>query len=106
MKFRCVMCGNVQSGASVCARNPEIKLEDTVNWIFFACEGRHTDGVGCDWTLGGLFQLHRLEVVWPPDDEHPEDSVHRVFEFADDPVGDWVPSGGRTPQGETVVTND
>lgn len=78
-KFRCVQCGNVQSHESVTARNPEIR--DTSSWIFFSCEGRHTDGVGCDWTLGGLFQIHKLEVIDDRDGAHIE-----CFEFADDPL--------------------
>ena len=76
-KFRCVSCGNIQSHASVTERNPEIT--DTSSWIFFACEGRHTDGVGCDWTLGGLFQIHKLEVT------DTDGRNVQCFEFADDP---------------------
>lgn len=105
-KFRCVACGNVQSAESVDANNPALIGTDKSNWIFFACEGRHTEGRGCDWSLGGLFQIHRLEVVWAPGPSEHEDAraehhaaqqraeetVHQVFEFADDPVGDWKPS--------------
>lgn len=76
-KFRCVRCGNVQSHASVKARNPQIG--DTSNWIFFSCEGRHTSGVGCDWTLGGLFTIHKLEVL---DDR--DGKPIPCFEFADE----------------------
>jgi len=80
-KFRCVQCGNVQSHESVTERNPEIR--NTSNWIFFSCEGRKTEGVGCDWTLGGLFKIHRLEVF----DDQKSENPHPVpcFEFADDP---------------------
>lgn len=60
-RFKCVYYGNVQSAESVKARNPNIK--QCSGWIYFACEGRHTPGAGCDWTLGGLFQIHRQEVV-------------------------------------------
>lgn len=75
-KFRCVACGHVQSHELAVARNPDIG--DTSGWIAFACEGRHDSSVGCDWTLGGLFQIHELEVV---------DGERRTpcFEFADDP---------------------
>lgn len=94
-KFRCVMCGNVQSAVSVDERNPTLVGKRKDDWIFFSCEGRHTEGVGCDWTLGGLFRLHRLEVVWPADPDagadHAKETVHITFEFADDPVGDWEP---------------
>lgn len=60
-KFRCVRCGHVQSHESVKAANPDIG--DTSNWIFFSCEGRWREGVGCDWTLGGLFTIHKVEVL-------------------------------------------
>ncbi|QAU22862.1 hypothetical protein EO087_01725 [Dyella sp. M7H15-1] len=46
----------------------------------FSCVGRFTgapgprnvpDGNPCDWTLGGLFSLHRLEVVTDDGVVHP-----------------------------------
>lgn len=84
-KFRCVACGHVQSAVAVVARNPAIELLSTRDWIYFSCEGRRTASVGCDWTLGGLFTLHSLEVV-------DDGGVRRpAFEFADDPVGEWSP---------------
>src|SRR5689334_6919969 len=60
-RFRCVRCGNVQSHELVKERNPQIG--DTSSWIYYACEGRHTPNVGCDWSLGGLFRIHKLEVI-------------------------------------------
>lgn len=75
-KFKCPHCGHVQSGASVTEHNPALK--DTSDWIYFACEGRHNKDYGCNWTLGGLFQIHKLVVV---DGEHNV----RCFEFADAP---------------------
>ena len=79
-KFRCVICGNVQSHESVTTRNPKInpKITHTSNWIYCECEGRHTEGIGCDWTLGGLLKAHKLEVI-------DEDEKVPCFEFADDP---------------------
>ena len=76
-EFRCVLCGNVQSHVSVTARNPEITKSS--NWIYYSCEGRRTPGVGCDWTLGGLFHWHKREVV-------EEGSNVPVFLFAAEPV--------------------
>lgn len=62
--------------------------------IGFACEGRLTDAGpypaasdksrkaqarrnkrGCDWTLGGLFKLHELEVETPDGEVHPRFQV-------------------------------
>ncbi len=80
--FRCPICGTVQSMASlVRAGVPEDTVESVIG---FSCEGRWTgagpavpDGDtspkavarravrGCDWTLGGLFRLHPLEVLTP-----------------------------------------
>jgi len=85
-RFRCVACGNVQSAELVDARNPELVGVNKSSWIYFACEGRHTAGVGCDWSLGGLFTIHRLEVI-PPDGKPAP-----AFEFADDPLGEWKPT--------------
>ena len=75
-KFRCVACGHVQSHKLAEARDPNIG--DTSRWIAFSCEGRRNSKVGCDWTLGGLFKIHKLTVL------DGERSVP-CFEFADDP---------------------
>lgn len=76
--FKCVACGTVQSMALLAANGvPEGKLESQIG---FSCVGRwthrtpipatdkwggpRTDGkIGCDWTLGGLFQEHELIVI-------------------------------------------
>jgi hypothetical protein len=60
-RFKCPSCGHEQSHNEAKARKPDIG--DTSGWIYFACEGRHTPSVGCDWTLGGLLQIHALEVI-------------------------------------------
>ncbi|CAH2606271.1 conserved protein of unknown function (plasmid) [Rhodovastum atsumiense] len=84
----CPMCGTPQSIASL------VRAGATPEWaedmIGFACEGRLTDAGpwpsssdrstkararrrirGCDWTLGGLFKIHELEVLTPDGKEHP-----------------------------------
>lgn len=79
-RFRCVVCGHEQSAEEVIERNPE--LEGSIStWIYFSCEGRFTAGGGCDWTLGGLLQLHTLEV------EADDGEIVPVFEFADPEPG-------------------
>lgn len=70
--FKCPICSTVQSMASLVHWGaPADKVE---NYIGFSCEGRfsgagpYVDGSanrGCDWTLGGLFKMHTLEVVLP-----------------------------------------
>lgn len=57
-KFKCVQCGNVQTAKDF----REIGL-DPEKYVFFSCIGRWKKGVGCDWTLGGLFKIHKLEVM-------------------------------------------
>jgi len=74
LAFVCPICCTVQSMASLRAAGvPEQKVESQLG---FSCEGRWTNAGpwptepsferkahrGCDWTLGGLFRLHRLEV--------------------------------------------
>lgn len=73
-EFRCVNCGHVQSHAAVKAR--DLTIGDTSNWIYFSCEGRMHKGHGCDWTLGGLFRIHKRVVVHDDGEESP------VFLFA------------------------
>ena len=93
--FRCVVCGTVQSLASF-ARHTELKGEEVERYLGFSCIGRFTNAgpwvppprskraarqareyerrrqtPGCDWTLGGLFQVHRMVVVTPDGKEHP-----------------------------------
>lgn len=78
--FKCINCGTVQSIASlVKAGCPADRAE---NCIGFSCEGRFSGAGpwpndagkaaqrsqrltkrGCDWSLGGLFRIHSLEVV-------------------------------------------
>lgn len=78
--FKCVNCGTVQSMASLTKAGCDpAKVENNVG---FSCEGRFSNSGpwpsdknttekakvrrkirGCDWTLGGLFRLHKLEVI-------------------------------------------
>lgn len=91
--FKCVNCGTVQSMASlVKAGCPADKAE---NQVGFSCEGRfsnagpwpsdkRTDAKskarrtvrGCDWTLGGFFRVHKLEVINADGNPQP------IFEIA------------------------
>lgn len=68
-RFVCVNCGNVQSATSMVEHNPELDIEDLANSVYFSCEGRLTEGRGCNWSLGGLFRIHKREVV-TEDREH------------------------------------
>lgn len=81
--FKCPMCKTVQSiNSFICAG---ADAEDAEKYIGFSCLGRVTgagsprkkpDGKPCNWTLGGFFRLHEMEVV---DDEG---HAHPYFEVA------------------------
>jgi hypothetical protein len=72
LAFRCPICGTVQSMASLIAAGAGNSEEDAEKYIGFSCVGRFTGagpfhrgdqpGNGCDWSLGGLFHLHTLEI--------------------------------------------
>lgn len=76
--LRCPMCGVAQSIASLIKAGAS--MEEAERKIGFSCVGRLTgagsprrepDGLPCNWTLGGLFALHKLEVVTPDGKVHP-----------------------------------
>lgn len=78
--FRCPICKTIQSMASLIVAG--VSPEEAERQIGFSCEGRFSNAGpwpadsrkgkkwdarravrGCDWTLGGLFRLHKLEVI-------------------------------------------
>jgi hypothetical protein len=75
MALVCPMCGTVQSMASLVAAGAAPEKAERL--IGFSCEGRLTGAGpwankpsakrramrGCDWSLGGLFRIHKLEVI-------------------------------------------
>lgn len=71
--FRCVMCGTVQSATCLIAAGAGKDFDAVERYLGFSCVGRFTGagphkkgsaaGHGCDWTLGGLFHIHALEVI-------------------------------------------
>ena len=82
--FKCPICGTIQSARSLMQAG--VNKEDLEKYIGFSCIGRFTGvgsykkgtppGKGCDWTLGGLFHFHKLEIV------DREETVHMRFEPA------------------------
>ena len=92
-KFVCPMCGTVQSvqqlhDAVVASGETEDRVD---GYIGFSCIGRFTgqrnEGItaknrgekwdkGCNWTLGGLFKFHTLEIVTP------DGALRPIFELA------------------------
>lgn len=59
-----------------------LEHDDAVNVLGFSCIGRFQKDKGCNWTLGGLFQIHELEIL----DEDDGVTLYPHFEFASDEV--------------------
>jgi len=88
-KFVCSSCGTVQGFHDFVRIG--VKKSEIANYLGFSCIGRFTEGetgtegkIGCDWTLGGLFQVHTLEVIDDSGKKHPR------FEFAEPEKTDEV----------------
>jgi len=81
--FHCHMCGTVQSAADLIAAGAGDTFEEVEKYLGFSCVGRWTHRkpppvatakgtqIGCNWTLGGLFQFHELAVRTPDGKTHP-----------------------------------
>ena len=78
--FKCPACGTVQSAEDLIAAGAGSSFDEVEQYLGFSCVGRFTgagsprkeaDGAPCNWTLGGLFKLHSLEVVTPDGKHHP-----------------------------------
>jgi len=69
-KFVCPKCGTIQSAMDF-REHTDVKLGDISQYIGFSCIGRFTDKMGCDWTLGGLFKIHKIEIIAEDGSHHP-----------------------------------
>jgi len=69
--FECPHCHTLQSMNDLIAVGAGKNREAVEPYIGFSCIGRFTKEKGCDWTLGGLFQIHELEVITPDGEHHP-----------------------------------
>lgn len=82
--FVCPMCGTVQSANDLIAAGAGKDYEEVEKYLGFSCVGRWTgagspvkdSGKPCNWTLGGFFQTHKLEIVTDDGLHHP------LFELA------------------------
>lgn len=69
LAVKCPMCKTVQSAADLIADGAGASFEDVERFLGYSCVGRWKDkhargpGKGCDWTLGGFLQLHKLVIV-------------------------------------------
>jgi hypothetical protein len=69
--FECPRCKTLQCGNDLIKAGAGKDFDDIEKYLGFSCVGRWDKNNGCDWTLGGLFQLHDLEVVTPDGKHHP-----------------------------------
>ncbi len=77
--FKCPICGTLQSIQNFL--DAGVPADQVERYLGFSCIGRwkaagphkkgEAAGRGCDWTLGGLLQLHELEVVSDDGRRHP-----------------------------------
>jgi hypothetical protein len=79
LAFVCPMCGTVQAAHDLINAGAGGSFEEVERFLGFSCVGRWTnapaprgkaDGKPCNWTLGGLFQVHQLEVITPDGERH------------------------------------
>lgn len=80
--FICPACNTVQSARWLIAAGAGKDFEDVQGTLGFSCVGRFTGvgsdriaGKGCNWTCGGLFQIHKLTVITPEGNKHPHFEV-------------------------------
>lgn len=79
--FKCPICDRVQSPRDLIAAGAGKTFEDVERYIAFSCLGRFTNAgpfmkggdnsKGCNWTLGGFLQLHKLTVIDEDGQKHP-----------------------------------
>jgi hypothetical protein len=78
--FVCPMCATIQSSRDLIAAGAGADFDAVEKYLGFACVGRFTDagsprnkpdGKPCNWSLGGLFRLHKLEVETEDGERHP-----------------------------------
>jgi len=77
---KCPMCGTLQTARELIAAGAGADFDAVERYLGWSCIGRFTgapsprtkpDGQPCNWTLGGMFRLHKLEVVTPDGEKHP-----------------------------------
>lgn len=69
--FVCPRCGTKQTPQDLVDAGAGERIDDAHKYVGFSCVGRFNEGkTGCDWTLGGLFQIHTLEIL-SDGEKHP-----------------------------------
>ena len=70
-EFICPRCKTKQSAQDLIDAGAGKNFDEVEKYLAFSCVGRWDKGKGCDWTLGGLFQIGELTVVTPDGERHP-----------------------------------
>lgn len=79
VKFRCPSCGTDQCAQDLIDAGAGSDIDEVEPYLAFSCVGRWSSEMGCNWTLGGLFQIHSLEVITPDGKHHPRfELTHNV----------------------------
>lgn len=78
--FKCPMCSTLQSARDLIVAGAGSTFDEVERYLGFSCVGRFTgagsprkkpDGKPCNWSLGGLFRTHEMEVLTPDGKRHP-----------------------------------
>lgn len=69
--FICPQCKTIQSAQDLIDAGAGKDFDEVNKYLAFSCVGRWSKTKGCNWTLGGLFQLHELEIVDENGERHP-----------------------------------
>ena len=69
--FRCPMCKTLQSAKDLINAEVGANLDEVEKYLAFSCVGRWDKNKGCNWTLGGLLQIHELEILTKDGKKHP-----------------------------------
>lgn len=69
--FVCPNCKTIQSAQDLIDAGAGKDFDEVNKYLAFSCVGRWSKTKGCNWTLGGLFQIHDLEVVDEKGERHP-----------------------------------
>lgn len=68
--FRCPACKTLQSANDLIKAGAGKNFNEVEKYLAFSCVGRFDKNKGCNWTLGGLFSMHELEVITPDGKHH------------------------------------
>lgn len=82
-QFLCPACGRRQSIAAA-VKSLGITEKEASGFVYSSCEGRRDASVGCNWTLGGLFRIHALEI---DEEGEPKNVPAFIFDGMQDDAG-------------------